>query len=145
MKVLTDIEHTPEEIYSLIENVTIIKDNWFAEHVTENKVFQGFYVSKRMVIAPLREKDDSLRGNNYWFLMYVRDGKNGKPDLIMHVFPSLVLFFLFLMIGTGLISVFTDVRGLIITLPLTLFITIGYIRAYVKTKKLLLSVLKRNI
>lgn len=71
MKVLTDIEHTPEEIYSLIENVTIIKDNWFAEHVTENKVFQGFYVSKRMVIAPLREKDDSLRGNNYWFLMYV--------------------------------------------------------------------------
>lgn len=140
MRIITDIEHTSEEIYGLIESVTIIKDNWFAEHVTENKVFQGFYVSKGIVIAPLREKDDSLRGNNYWFLMYVRDGKNGKPDLIMHVFPSLVLFFLFLMIGTGLISVFTDVRGLLFTIPWILFITIGYIRTYVIIKKLLLSI-----
>ena len=145
MKVLTDIEHTPEEIYSLIDTVTIIKDNWFAEYVTDTKVFQGFYGSKGLVIALLREKEASLRGNNYWFLVHVKEGKNEKTELFIHVFPSFVLFFLFLMIGMSLISIITDVRGLIITLPLTLFITIGYIRAYVKTKKLLLSVLKRNI
>lgn len=43
MRILSDIEHTPEEIYSLIENVTIIKDPGdIVKHVTETMLFQGF-------------------------------------------------------------------------------------------------------
>ena len=145
MRIITDIEHTPEEIYGMIESVTVLKDNWFAEHVTDTKVFQGYYISKGMVIAPLREKDDSLRGNNYWFFVYVKDGYNGNAKLIMHVFPSIIHLFLLLMLVTSLLSWINGGGAQFMTLPASLFIIAINIREYVKTKKLLFSTLSDNM
>ena len=145
MKVLTDIDQTPEEIYSLIENVTIIKEPGdIVKHITETKLFQGFYLSKRLIITTLKNKEEILLGanSNFWFYVSISCGKTGKSILNIHMFPSLVHVFLLIM---TVISLIVGSGAPLLVIPILLVVIVGNITSYVKTKKLLLSVLKRNI
>lgn len=90
MRYKLDTTHNASEIAALIADKVDYSDSWVNR--TEEKLFLGHDTRDGFILARKNKKGE--RGAFYFFKIVVKDDKEGKPELIIHWFPSPIHFVL---------------------------------------------------
>ena len=91
MRYKLDTTHNASEIAALIADKVDHSDSWVNR--TEDKLFLGHDTRDGFILARKNKKGER-RGTSYYFKIVVKDDKEGKPELIIHWFPSPIHFVL---------------------------------------------------